>query len=153
MLPLGFPCGSAGKESACNEGDLVSVTGWGRSPGERKGYSPQYSGLENSRDYAVHGVTKSRTQLSDFHFHLLYWNATRVICLHITYGSFMLQLPKLLLSGHLKKKFAKPSLRILEVNSLRDSLLEKNWTKVIIINNKTKWKCASQNRMQELRDI
>ena len=73
--------------------------------------------------------------------------------LHIIYGSFMLQLPKLLLSGHLEKKFAKPSLRILEVNSLRDSLLEKNWTKVIIISNKTKWKCASQNRMQELRDI
>ena len=39
----GFPCGSAGKESACNAGDLVSVSGLGRSPGEGKGYPLQYS--------------------------------------------------------------------------------------------------------------
>ena len=64
-----FPGGSAGKESACNAGDLDSITGLGRSPGERKGYPLQYSGLENSMDYTVHGVAKSRTQLSDFHFH------------------------------------------------------------------------------------
>ena len=44
-----FPCGSAGKESACNVGDLGSVPGLGRSPGEGKGYPLQYSGLENSR--------------------------------------------------------------------------------------------------------
>ena len=50
---LGFPCGSAGKESACNPGDLSSVPGLGRSPGERKGYPLQYSGLENSMDYTV----------------------------------------------------------------------------------------------------
>ena len=43
--------GSVGKESACNEGDLGSIPGLGRSPGERKGYSLQYSGLENSMDY------------------------------------------------------------------------------------------------------
>ena len=66
---LGLPCGSAGKESACNAGDLGSISGLGRSPWEGKGYSPQYSGLENSMDCIVHGVTKSRTQLSDFHFH------------------------------------------------------------------------------------
>ena len=45
---MGFPCGSAGKESACNAGDLGSIPGLGRSPGERNGYSLQYSGLENS---------------------------------------------------------------------------------------------------------
>ena len=45
---LGLPCGSAGKESTCNEGDLGSVPGLGRSPGEGKGYPPQYSGLEYS---------------------------------------------------------------------------------------------------------
>ena len=45
---LGFPCGSAGKESTRTEGDLGSVPGLGRSPGEGKGYPPQYSGLENS---------------------------------------------------------------------------------------------------------
>ena len=44
--------------------------GLGRSPGEGKGYSFQYSGLENSMDSTVHGVTKSRTRLSDFHFSL-----------------------------------------------------------------------------------
>ena len=65
----GFPCGSAGKESTCNAGYLGSVPGLGRSPGEGKGYPLQYSGLENSMDYIVHGVTKSWTGLSDFHFH------------------------------------------------------------------------------------
>ena len=48
---LGFPCGSAGKESACNVGDLGSIPGLGRYPGERKGYPLQYSGLQNSMDY------------------------------------------------------------------------------------------------------
>ena len=47
----GFPCGSAGKESTCNVGDLGSITGLERSPGEGKGYPCQYSGLENSMDY------------------------------------------------------------------------------------------------------
>jgi len=45
---LGFPCGSTAKESACNAGDLGLIPGLGRSPGERKGYPLQYSGLENS---------------------------------------------------------------------------------------------------------
>ena len=48
---LGFPCGSAGKESACNKGDLGSIPGLERSPGEGRGYPLQYSGLENSMDY------------------------------------------------------------------------------------------------------
>ena len=64
---LGFLCGSAGKESACNVGDLGLIPGSGRSPGEGKGYPLQYSGLENSMD-TVHGVAKSRTRLSDFDF-------------------------------------------------------------------------------------
>ena len=63
---LGFPCGSAGKESACNAGDLGSIPGLGKSPGEGKGYPLQYSGLENS---IVHWVTKSQTQQTDFPFH------------------------------------------------------------------------------------
>ena len=58
---LGFPCGSAGKESSCNMGDLGSIPGLGRSPGERNGYLLQYSGLENSMDRIVHGVTESWT--------------------------------------------------------------------------------------------
>ena len=60
--------GSAGKESACNVGDLGSIPGLGRSPGEGNGYPVQYSGLEDSIDCIVHGVAKSWTQLSDFHF-------------------------------------------------------------------------------------
>ena len=62
----GFPCGSAGKESACNVGDLGSIPGLGRLSGEGEGYPLQYSGLENSMDW-VHGVAKSQTWLSDFH--------------------------------------------------------------------------------------
>ena len=64
---LGFPGGSAGKESACNVEDLGSIPVLVRSPGERKGYPLQYSSLENSMDCIVHGATKSRTRLSDFH--------------------------------------------------------------------------------------
>ena len=61
----GLPCGSAGKESACNMGDLGSIPGLRRSPGEGKGYPFRYSGLENSIDCIVHGVAKNQTQLSD----------------------------------------------------------------------------------------
>ena len=61
MAGLGLPGGSAGKESPCNVGDLGSIPRLGRFPGEGKGYSLQYSGLENSMDCIAHGVTKSRT--------------------------------------------------------------------------------------------
>ena len=57
----GFPGSSAGKESACNVGDLGSNSGLGRSPGEGKGYSLQYSGLQNSMDSVVHGVARNGT--------------------------------------------------------------------------------------------
>ena len=55
---LGFPCGSAGKESACNAGDLGLIPGLGRSHGEGKGYPLRYSDLENSMDCIVHGGHK-----------------------------------------------------------------------------------------------
>ena len=58
-----FPRGSAGKESACNSGDLGSIPGLGRFPGERNGYPLQYSGLENPMDCITHGVAKSWTWL------------------------------------------------------------------------------------------
>ena len=70
FLSFIVPIGSAAKESACNVGDLGSIPGLGRSPGEGKGYAVQYSGLENSMDHVVHGVTKSQTRLNDFHFSL-----------------------------------------------------------------------------------
>ena len=57
------------KEPASKAADSGSIPGWGRSPGEGKGHPLQYSGLENSMDCVVHGVAKSRTLLSDFHFH------------------------------------------------------------------------------------
>ena len=59
---------SVGKESACKVGDPGSIPGLRRSPGEGIGYPLQYSGLENSMGCIVHGVAKSWTQLSDFHF-------------------------------------------------------------------------------------
>ena len=70
FLSFIVPIGSAAKESACNVGDLGSIPGLGRSPGEGKGYAVQYSGLENSMDHVVHGVTKSQTRLNDFHIHI-----------------------------------------------------------------------------------
>ena len=60
-------CGSAGKESACTMENLGSILVLGRSPGEEKGYPLQYSGLENSMDCIVHGVTNSRPELSNLH--------------------------------------------------------------------------------------
>ena len=69
---LGFPCGSAGKESTYSAGDLGLIPGLGRTSGKGKGYPLQYSGLENLMDCRVHGVAKSQTQLSNFHFHFIY---------------------------------------------------------------------------------
>ena len=64
-LGEGFrPGGSDGKVSACNAGDQGSISGLGRSPGEGKGYSLQYTGLENFMDCIVHGVVKNWTRLS-----------------------------------------------------------------------------------------
>jgi len=65
MLPVpvcsGFSCGSAGKESTSNAGDLGSILELGRSPGKRKGYPLQYSGLESHRLYSPWGGKESDT--------------------------------------------------------------------------------------------
>ena len=66
---ISFPGGSEVKVSACNAGDLGSIPGWGRSPGEGNGNPLQYSCLENPMDRgawwtAAHGVAKSQTRLS-----------------------------------------------------------------------------------------
>ena len=61
-------CGSAGEEFTCNVGDLGSIPGLGRSPGEEKGYPLQYSGLENSKD-CIDSMHFTVTENSDFHFH------------------------------------------------------------------------------------
>ena len=66
---MGFPWGSTGKESTCNAGGLGSIPRLGRFSGDGKGYSRQYSGLENSMDCIVHGVERVR-RLSDFHFRM-----------------------------------------------------------------------------------
>ena len=73
---LSFPEASAGKESTCNVGDLGSIPELGRSSGEGNNYPLQYSCLENSTERVawqatVHGVTKSQTRLSNFHFSVL----------------------------------------------------------------------------------
>ena len=72
---MGFPDGSVGKESACNAGDLGSIPGLRKCPGGGHGNPRQYSGLENPMDKgawraAVHGVTRSRTQLINYAQHI-----------------------------------------------------------------------------------
>ena len=62
----GLPWWLSDKESACSAGDVGSIPGLGRSPGEGKVYPFQYSDLEN---FVVHGVARSQTLLSDFHTH------------------------------------------------------------------------------------
>ena len=91
---LGFPCGSAGKESTCNAEDLGSIPGLGRSHEEGKGYLLQYSGLY-SMDCIVDGVTELDT-LSNFHFtslHLGIWTIwiTFYICckIRVQFHSFL----------------------------------------------------------------
>ena len=69
LLTMDFPSGLDNKEYTCNAGDPRFLSGLGRSPGEGSGKPFQYSCLQNSMDRAtqqatVHGVTKSRTQLS-----------------------------------------------------------------------------------------
>ena len=64
-MPLGFLHSSAGKEPACNVGDVGLIPGLGRCPGEGNSYPLQYSGPKNSMDCTVHGVTESGTRLSD----------------------------------------------------------------------------------------
>ena len=73
MVQDDFPGGSEGKASACKAGDLGLIPGLGRSPGEGNGNPLQYSCLENPMDggawwATAHGVTKSRTHLSNFTF-------------------------------------------------------------------------------------
>ena len=69
MYRRGFPGSSAGKESACKSGDPGLIPGLGRSNGEGKSYPLQDSSMESSMDCIVHGVAKTQTRLSDFHFH------------------------------------------------------------------------------------
>ena len=84
LVFMGFPGGSAGEESTCNVRDLGLIPGLGRSPGEGKGYPLQHSGLENSMDWIVHGVAKSRTRLSSFHFTSLLDLVGPVLSLRLT---------------------------------------------------------------------
>ena len=76
-----------------NVGDLGSIPGLRRSPGDGKGCPLQHSGLEHSMDCIVHGVTKGRTQLSNFRFHFL---PEILIPLLVSYGTCytLVALPK-----------------------------------------------------------
>jgi len=77
---LGFPGGSADKESDCNVGDLGLIPGLGRSLGEENSYPLQYSSLENSMDCIVHVIAKNKIRLSGVHFQYIYDNAILSIC-------------------------------------------------------------------------
>ena len=84
---VGLPWWLVGKESTCIVGDLGLIPELGRPPGEGNSYPLQYSGLENSMDRGawqatVHGVAKSRTGLSDFHFHWPYGSSGNCLFYH-----------------------------------------------------------------------
>ena len=79
----GFPGGSDGEASACNEEDLGSIPGLRRSSGEGKGYPILYSGLENFVDCIVHGVAKSQKRLSDFHSDVLFLIKMQIFSEHL----------------------------------------------------------------------
>ena len=89
----GFSGGLAGKESVCNVGYMGSILELGRSPGGRHGNALQYSCLKNPHDRGdclatVHGIAKSRTQLSDFHFtHMHYYTIGFIIDTNWPHGS------------------------------------------------------------------
>ena len=95
-IPLwgGFPGGLAGKESTCNAGDLGSIPGLGGSAGEGKDYPLQYSGLENSMDYTVHGGAKSWT-LDTIHV----TNSYRLIDMKVRLTESWISLPEITLLG------------------------------------------------------
>ena len=94
----GFLGGSDGREEpACNTGDLGLIPGSGRSPGEGNAYPLQNPGLENSMDRetcpaTVCGVSKSRTWLSDCHFHILMRSELAVLLLSPFVGLLLLML-------------------------------------------------------------
>ena len=89
---LGIPDSPVGKESTHSAADLGLIPGLGRSPGEGKGYPLQYSGLENSMDCIVHGVAKSLTRLSDFHFTSFYFmHAIKLMLVFLLLICFLLQ--------------------------------------------------------------
>ena len=92
---MGFPCGSAGKESACNVGELDSIPGLGRSPEEGNSHPFQHSGLENSMGCIVYGVVESQTWLSNFHLHYIEYIKISTL-LGFTFFTFQdnVQLPK-----------------------------------------------------------
>ena len=76
---MGFPCSSVSKESACNAGDLGSIPGLGRFPGEGNGYPLLYSCLESLVDRGtwwatVHGVTIVRDNSVTKPYLLQYFN-------------------------------------------------------------------------------
>ena len=83
----GFPASSAGRESACNAGDLGSIPGLGRFPGEGKGYPLWCFGPENSMDCTAHGVAKSQTLLSNFHFQLSLRVNNSICCAHFLFSN------------------------------------------------------------------
>ena len=105
---VGFPGGADGKAAVCSAGDLGSIPGLGRSPGEGKGYPLQYSGLENSMDCIDHGVANSQILLGDFHSFMFCFISCPILCVKVTIkfskGLINLNYKKLLISINLWSK-------------------------------------------------
>ena len=120
--PQGFPCGSAGKESACNAGNLGSLPGLWRSPGEGKGHPLQYSGLENSTDCILHGVQTVGHDWVSF-THSLWTPQPLFLCLS---KSSVYSDPCLYLAdSYFKWSCLSPGISV--------------WDRVMVLNMRTKW--------------
>ena len=140
---LGFPCGSAGKESACNAGDLGSVPGLGRSPGEGKGYPLQYSGLENSMGCVVYGVGHDwMTFTFFFTFHRCIYRSRYVVSYSQEYK----------LEDFVEIASSSMSLRLVLWNSveMKDISKKKNFCRHIFLN---EWFQMWPNELCSLRGI
>ena len=103
---LGFPCGSAGKESACNVGDLGLILGLGRSPGEGKGYLLQYSGLENSKGLSLWASLRAQLVKNAPAMWETWVRSLASITSHIHSCVFLLWLHLFILSGVISPLFS-----------------------------------------------
>ena len=97
---MGFSCGSAGKDLACNVGDLGSILGLRRSPGKGNSYSLQYSGLENPMDCIVYGVSKSWTRHDIDSFYNLWKWGPQELCVSAHQSPVCVSLPQKNLQKH-----------------------------------------------------
>ena len=142
MLHLCFPCGLAGKESACNVGDLGSIFRLGRSPGEGKGHPLQHSGLENPMDCTVMGLQRVGDHWATFtHTYMCIlihvsskwdhdnWNMIQMLMLNLTFWNLILFRYFIV-----KQRILKHSLRTSIISSYYNLLNDGHFRVFLILN-------------------